>query len=320
MKVQLSLSAIDLPNLNSSADVKFLGGDDLGATEVAEDTSSPTWSKTFVFDYSDDGYVALNINVYDDDKQKIGSGIFDVAEFSCQKGNVQTKTLEKGGLLISHLTEYVENGSFKFQVEGKKFEDQEKWFFNKSDPYLVIKTVEGDEIYRSETLRDSLNPKWDEGEVGLSFCDGDLDKTFFVAVYDKNSKDEDAEMGGFETTVSGMISSAEDVGKDYYLTLNGKVTGAIYITKAELSGYQSSSAEAGRNMSTVGAAELCKVEFERKDEAAKAAAQAVIEAEEAAREAEAAAQTARIAANDATNAAAAAKEVANNAMKAIEEM
>ena len=70
--------------------------------------------------------------------------------------------------------------------------------------------------------------------MGLSFCGGELDKELFVSIYDKNNEGEDDHMGNFQTSINAMIASAEEDGKDYNLTLNGKVTGAIYVRTAIL--------------------------------------------------------------------------------------
>mmetsp|Transcript_51098 Transcript_51098/g.51514 ORF Transcript_51098/g.51514 Transcript_51098/m.51514 type:complete len:98 (+) Transcript_51098:75-368(+) len=96
MKVQLSLSAIDLANLNSVVEVKFLGGDEIGVTEVASDTPSPTWSKTFIFDYDDGAFVGLNVDVLGDDGQKIGKEIFDVSSIIGAKGGAEAKQMGNG--------------------------------------------------------------------------------------------------------------------------------------------------------------------------------------------------------------------------------
>lgn len=318
MKVQLSLSAIDLANLNSVAEVKFLGGDEIGVTEVASDTPSPTWSKTFIFDYDDGAFVGLNVDVVGDDGQKIGKEIFDVASILGAKGGAEAKQMGNG-VIIVHLSEYVETGTFEFQFEGKKFEDAEKWFFNKSDPYFVVETVESEEVYRSETLRDNLNPTWSAGKVALmALCDSDLDKIFKITTYDENSKEEDEKMGSFETSVNKMISGAQGSGVDFNLVLNGDIKGGVYVKLATLSGYQVPSDAARKNMSTVGAAKILKLEVDRMDEAAKAATQVVTEAEAAAIEADAAAERARAAEKDALLAVDTAKAAADTAAAAVD--
>mmetsp|Transcript_36121 Transcript_36121/g.36350 ORF Transcript_36121/g.36350 Transcript_36121/m.36350 type:complete len:148 (+) Transcript_36121:157-600(+) len=137
----------------------------------------------------------------------------------------------------------------------------------------------------------------------MALCGGDLDKTFSVTTFDKNSKRADDEMGSFETTVNEMIVGSQGSGIDYTLTIKGKSKGDVYVRVANISGYQAPSITAAKNMAAVGAAKICKLEVDRKDEAAKVAAQVVAEAEAAIIEARAAAEVASLAFDEAKAAA-----------------
>jgi hypothetical protein len=100
-----------------------------------------------------------------------------------------------------------------------------------------------DNVYRSNVVKDNLNPAWGDATVELGIlCEGDLDKPIQIVVFDYEGNGKHVTMGQFETSVNGLIHSAtdgsEDMSKAIKLKYRGKETGTIIVLTAEVAGFE----------------------------------------------------------------------------------
>jgi hypothetical protein len=92
-------------------------------------------------------------------------------------------------------------------------------------------------------VKNNLNPVWGDATVELStLCEGDLDKSIQIVVYDYEGSGKHVIMGQFETSVNGLIHSAtggsDDMSKAIKLKYKGKETGTIMVLNAEVTGVE----------------------------------------------------------------------------------
>jgi hypothetical protein len=84
-----------------------------------------------------------------------------------------------------------------------------KDFFGKSDPYFELHRVfkEGSTecVFRSDVIKNTLNPKWNEYDVSLmELCKGDFDKPFQIQVHDWDLAGKADLIGKLETTLNDL--------------------------------------------------------------------------------------------------------------------
>lgn len=136
------------------------------------------------------------------------------------------------------------SGVLRMTMKGIKLKNVEG-MFSKSDPFYELSrkvsaagSLTWDNIFRSEVIKNNLNPEWKPATVELSkLCGGDLDAPILVSVFDHESKGPPVGMGSFETSVNGLLRAAQTTQS---LTLNkrGKPVGTIVVTHAEVSGHK----------------------------------------------------------------------------------
>lgn len=164
----------------------------------------------------------------------MGSAVFDVGEILGSRGNTQAKKLKKGGSLIATVQKSEGSGTFHFQFKAEKLKNTEG-MFSKSDPFFVlsrkVSVVAGctwDQVYRSDYIKNNLNPEWKEDHVELSvLCGGDLNAPINLAVYDWEKSGKHVPMGSIETTVSNLAEAGA-----MSLWKKGKQTGTLVITNS----------------------------------------------------------------------------------------
>lgn len=111
----------------------------------------------------------------------------------------------------------------------------------KSDPFFELSTQRNgaggltwDNCFRSETVKDNLNPQWKDAVVSLSILNqGDLDKPIMISVFDYESKGSHVLMGQVETSVKALQGMA---GGTLGLKKKGQATGTLNIKKADVAG------------------------------------------------------------------------------------
>lgn len=93
-------------------------------------------------------------------------------------------------------------------------------------------------VHRSETIKNSLNPKWKQESIDLRvLCKGDLDLPLRLSVFDYESSGEHVPMGEIETSVNALIKAKSTAG----LTIStggGVSTGTVAVLAASVSGME----------------------------------------------------------------------------------
>jgi Copine/C2 domain len=132
----------------------------------------------------------------------------------------------------------------RLQCKGVKLKNVEG-MFSKSDPFFEISRkvsaaggLTWDNVFRSNTVKNNLNPIWDSAVLDIStLCGGDIDLPLKIEVYDFESSGKHKPMGSVEMSVKGFQAAATS-NTGVKLLHKGKETGLFYVTKAELSGFQ----------------------------------------------------------------------------------
>jgi len=114
--------------------------------------------------------------------------------------------------------------------------------FRKSDPfYEVYRNVDsagGDtwELqFRSEVVKDNLNPIWDAQTLDLSrLCGGDLDLPIRIKVFDYERSGDHVPMGMIETTVSKLVEAHDEDNRNMTLLKEGDKVGEIIVEVSEV--------------------------------------------------------------------------------------
>jgi len=254
MKVELSLHATGLKDVafgpkvkadpfavvtklsSTSADKPVV----LGKTEVIENTVNPEWVKVFVVEYELGEPTKLVVSIYHgkESSKSMGSAVFDLGDILGARGQTKAKRLKQGGTLFAHCRPSVGQGLLRFQLGATKLQNTEG-FMRKSDPFFELQrkiSAAGgstwDNVYRSKTVKDNLEPTWDPDVMELSvLCGGNLDLPIKIVVLDYESSGKHVLMGQVETSVHGLVTADS-------LPLANKEgeTGQLVIKRAETSG------------------------------------------------------------------------------------
>lgn len=115
----------------------------------------------------------------------------------------------------------------------------------KSDPFFELcrhvdlaGNTAWDTVYRSDTVRDDLEPAWEEATIELSLlCGGDFNLPILIRVFDHEGSGRHVLMGKFETTVNALVESYLDDDTTRCMTLVGRggETGSIFVEMAQVS-------------------------------------------------------------------------------------
>jgi Copine/C2 domain len=144
-------------------------------------------------------------------------------------------------LKIKFFFEYV------FQTDG---------FFSKSDPFFEVSkhiSANGGSswqvIYRSESIKNNLNPTWKEVTLSMTdLCGGDRNLPILISVFDYESNGKHISMGYFQTNVNALINSkistaqatadpkTIDTSKAFSLLMKGRNFGSIVVAEAVVEG------------------------------------------------------------------------------------
>ncbi len=195
----------------------------------------------------------LIVTIYDEetkrDNKPMGSALLDVADVLGARGQRKAVQLRQGGKLLAHIRERHGTGLLRLQLKASKLKNTEGFGFrNKSDPFFEISkqinSASGDtwdNIYRSETKMNNLEPEWNITTLQLStLCGGDMQLPLKVTIYDYDDNGQHDYMGELETTVQGFMKAStngvEDVNKALTVQKQGKAAGVVYVLKAEVSG------------------------------------------------------------------------------------
>jgi len=235
-RVEFHLQATGLRNMDtfSNSDafcVVYIEGRELGRTSVQYDTQNPNWHKQFQADYFFEEVQTVRVVVYDEDKKGSsnlkhhdmqGEATFALADLMTSHGSAISIPLTKKGRSTGHGTLIVRGEEMascsemlQFQLSGKKLVNKDGWgILDKSDPFFVIKRSREDgqwvRVYKSVKIMDNLNPTWPLDMVSVqSICNGDMDRTLMIEVWDWDKSGDHDFMGSTETCVRDIMNQAE---------------------------------------------------------------------------------------------------------------
>jgi Ca2+-dependent lipid-binding protein len=276
MKLELSLNASGLKNVAGGG--PFKGKSDpfavvtniattpgskpqvIGRTEVCNNTLNPEWTTTFFIDYELGTPSSLAVSIFDHEEKQgrehkpMGSAVFDVAAMLGARGNTKAKKLKKGGTLFAHVAKVQGQGVLRLRLKGLDLKNVEGWV-GKSDPFFEISRqvnaaggATWDNVYRSKSVPDTLNPTWDDATMELStLCNGDLDRPIRIQVFDYEGTGKHVSMGAFETTVNNLVASSAEGGagtdqRPFTLQSKkgGRDVGRVQVLKALVAGHSTS--------------------------------------------------------------------------------
>jgi hypothetical protein len=256
MKVEVSIHAVQLANaagaFKGTSDpfavitrIATAHGDKpevLGKTEVVKNSLSPLWVKVFNLDYELGTPSKIAVNIFDEVKKgenkAMGAAVFDIGELLGARGNTKAKKLKSGGTVFAHVRKSQGSGLLRLKMQGTKLKNVEG-FFGKSDPFFELSRKQDsaggltwDNIFRSNVVKDNLNPEWDNAIIELgTLCDGDLDRPILVSVFDHESSGKHVHMGQFETSVN-TLKQATQTQEAFKLKHKGKEVGTITVVNA----------------------------------------------------------------------------------------
>lgn len=275
MLLELSLHAINLKNVagtfRGTSDpfavvTNMSGGDNkstatvLGKTEVIKNTLNPQWVTSFTIDYTLGSIINVIVSVFDHDGKgkhiSMGSVVFEIGEVLGARGNTKAKKIAKStGTIYASVREQHGKGLLRLKLKGTKLKNTEG-MMSKSDPfYELCRNVNHaggltwDNVYRSPTIKNSLEPAWDTAVIELSkLCGGDLNLPIRINVYDYEKDGKHVLMGVFETSVNGLIKASNngntnDTSKAFTMAakVGGKETGKMIVVQAEVHGIEEAS-------------------------------------------------------------------------------
>ncbi|XP_072412234.1 copine-1-like isoform X1 [Chiloscyllium punctatum] len=175
---------------------------ELDRTERVKNCQSPQFAKKLEVDYFFERVQKLKFGIYDIDNKSINLSDDDyLGGVECTLGQIVSSKsftrplqLKKGKLAgkgnITVVAEEIrDKRSAVLQLEARNLENKD--FMGKSDPFLELyRQGDGDKwqlAYRSEVIKNNLNPNWKPFSVSLqSLCNGDMQKPIKVAINDKD--------------------------------------------------------------------------------------------------------------------------------------
>ena len=286
---------------------------------ISVEGPDPTYGESFQFEYEEgaDDERRISIDVLNENGSWQCSRSFLVGEILASNGKcqVQAKNLSSGGVLIAHLSSAVASGSLKLQLSGRGLKNMDGvGILRKSDPFFALmvlndETGNWDGKYRSTTIKNDLDPDWDECTIDLALlCGGKLDQRLRVVVFDEDDKkkinllnlrpEQNEVMGYAETSVRKLLEGGE-----MDMLLRGKSHGHVNIGTAELMDYVDPMENVNAILETAGKVERAKItaltteeDLKKAEEELEAKKHVLAEAQAAADEAEAAFQQAQEAA------------------------
>lgn len=173
----------------------------------------------------------------------MGTALFEVGEILGSRGNVGSKSLQKGGALYVNIEKCVSAGhlgKIHLQLQGHKLKNLQTLGRTSSPFYELYRKIDRPSgaawisVYRSNAIRGDLNPVWTGTTLDLeATCNGDLERAMKMIVWDHRKTGKHKQMGEFETTISGIVENQNDI--NFSLMKNDKEVGQIQVLEASLS-------------------------------------------------------------------------------------
>ncbi|CAJ1940148.1 unnamed protein product [Cylindrotheca closterium] len=256
MKVEISLFATKLKNVagfgKGTSDpyaVVTLGESNLGKTEPYKNSLNPMWTTRFVTEYTRELELTLSVDIFDEinkgKKDKpMGSATFELGDVLQSSGHIKSAPLKPGGELYVRVQELApfDRGSLHLQIRGIQLANVE--MFSKSDPFYEIQTARSlpngsqfwQPIYRSEIIKNNLQPKWNECELSIeSLCAGNHERPLQIQVFDWEKSGKHQSIGMLRTNVKKLLSACLTNGV-LQLIQDNRFYGTLMCTKAEIVG------------------------------------------------------------------------------------
>lgn len=255
MKVEISLFATKLKNVagfgKGTSDpyaVVTLGETNLGKTEVCKNTLNPMWTTRFITEYTKELELTLAVELFDDvskgKNKPMGSATFELGEVLRSSGHVKAAALKPSGELYVRVQDLADfnRGTLNLQLRGVQLENIE--VFSKSDPFYEIQSAQSlpngsrfwQPVYRSETIKNNLQPKWNGCQLSIeSLCAGNQERPLQIRIYDWEKSGKHKPMGMVRTSVKGLLSACLTNGV-LKLVQDRRFYGTIMCTKAEIVG------------------------------------------------------------------------------------
>ena len=196
---------------------------EFGRTEKIVDSLNPSWTTKFLVKYSFEEKQMLKFGIYDIDSSReklkdhdpLGVLECSLGEIMAQQSKGFTKDLSKGkGTIFIHAEEVSSNNdlvTMKFAAEGLDNKD----FFGKSDPFFEISRANESNdfsvVFRSEVVNNDLNPKWKTFQIeSRKLCNGDMDRTLKIDVFDHDDDGSHDLIGSFKTNLRRLTNGPSD--------------------------------------------------------------------------------------------------------------
>lgn len=215
----------------------------IGSTEMIKNASNPVFKTRIALDYYFERKQELRASIFDvDNKNKqvneshdtLGDCFFTCGEIIGSKNS----TIAKGIYLnkVKHGTlvifgENLSNDSYPksniyFNLSASNLDKKD--FFGSSDPYLVISRVRQDgsavDIYKTETIKKSLNPQWKTFTLSSESLIGDKIR---IECFDWDNNSKHDLIGRVELTFNLLKPSASFT----LLSSKGKSAGTIHFNE-----------------------------------------------------------------------------------------
>ncbi|XP_006641267.2 copine-7 [Lepisosteus oculatus] len=195
---------------------------EIDRTEVIKSNLNPVFSKVFTLDYYFEEVQKLRFEVYDihghcsigtRDDDFLGGIECTLGQIVAQKKMTKPLFLKYGKYAgkstITVIAEEISgnNGYVELSFCAKKLDDKD--LFSKSDPFLEIYRINDDEseqlVYRTEVVKNNLNPVWEAFKVSLSsLCSCDESRKLKCLVWDYDSRGKHDFIGEFYATFGEM--------------------------------------------------------------------------------------------------------------------
>ncbi|KAL7985454.1 hypothetical protein Chor_004024 [Crotalus horridus] len=230
-KVELSISCDNLidKDVGSKSDplcvlLQNVGGDqwtELDRTEKIKNCQNPQFSKKLLIDYYFEKVQKLKFGIYDIDNKSydlsdddyLGGAECTLGQIVSSKILVQPLMLKKGkpagkGTITICAEEIKDTRVVSIDVEARNLDKKD--FLGKSDPFLEFyKQSDSGKwqlVYRSEVIKNNLNPSWKKFSVPLqTFCSGDFNRQIKVTVSDMDDNTSSDLIGEFICNVSKLL-------------------------------------------------------------------------------------------------------------------
>lgn len=235
-QVDLFISASDLPSMQTFSETDPFGvmyivdprtkiPRKIATTELVRNTRNPNFPMAFTVDYHFEVIQEVIVKLFhhngsttSNEETKhtiIGQSMFLLSNLMCARGNTLSLTninaKNQGQIFIRGEAKHNTRDLLCVTFSAVKLSNKEGWF-SKSDPFLKIARVNEDStwtyVWKSTTIDNSLNPKWQATKILLSsLCNGDLDRPLKIDIFDFEKNGKHAFMGTVETSARGLLTS-----------------------------------------------------------------------------------------------------------------